>query len=228
MIKYFFIVGLMAVLLPTAISSVSVFADGEIGLFSGAPFDSDGQSISDNGNNAKMELMATNESHVHSIDYFSDGEMPLFGGSISDGESSSDNTRESFSPLSQREQTDEGVNTFESEEAKEGKPAVYIAPASSDSLTAMSHRISTDEIIDDPTMDINGEIQNNGSESIDFVKVTATFYDATGSVIGSDFTYTDPDTLEPGQSAPFKLTAGFGDDLPIDEVATIKLHVGGR
>lgn len=92
----------------------------------------------------------------------------------------------------------------------------------------MSHRISTDEIIDDPTMDINGEIQNNGSESIDFVKVTATFYDATGSVIGSDFTYTDPDTLEPGQSAPFKLTAGFGDDLPIDEVATIKLHVGGR
>jgi hypothetical protein len=77
-------------------------------------------------------------------------------------------------------------------------------------------------------MNINGEFQNSGAQSLDFVKATATFYEMNNQVIGSDFTYTKPDTLEPGQSAPFKLTAGFGDDLPIDEVATIKLHVGGR
>lgn len=77
-------------------------------------------------------------------------------------------------------------------------------------------------------MDINGEIQNNGTQSLEFVKVTATFYDLSNAVIGSDFTYADPHTLEPGQSGPFKLTSGFGDDLPVDKVASIKLHVGGR
>jgi hypothetical protein len=181
MIKYFFIIGLIAALVPTAISSVSVSADEEIGLFSKAPFDSD------------------------------------------DG----DSTSESFSPSSQSEQTDE-VNTFESDEAKEGTSAVFIDPASSDYLTILSQRISTDEILDEPTMDINGEIQNNGIQSIDFVKVTATFYDQSNSILGSDFTYTRPTTLEPGQSAPFKVTAGFGDELPVDEIASIKLHVNGR
>jgi hypothetical protein len=181
MIKYFFIIGLIAALVPTAISSVSVSADEEIGLFSGAPFDSD------------------------------------------DG----DSTSEFFSPPLQTRQTD-GVNTFESDEAKEGTSAVFIDPASSDSLTILSQRVSTDEILDEPTMDINGEIQNNGTQSIDFVKVTATFYDQSNSILGSDFTYTRPTTLEPGQSAPFKVTAGFGDELPVDEIASIKLHVSGR
>jgi len=90
------------------------------------------------------------------------------------------------------------------------------------------HRISTDEIFDDPTLDIDGEIQNNGTESLDFVRVTATFYDETNSILGSDFTYTEPNTLEPGQTAPFKLSAGFGDNLPVDEIASIRLHIGGR
>jgi hypothetical protein len=92
----------------------------------------------------------------------------------------------------------------------------------------LSHRISTDEILDDPIMDIDGEIQNNGTESLDFVRVTATFYDATNSILGSDFAYTEPSTLEPGQSAPFKLSAGFGDSLPVDEIISIKLHISGR
>jgi hypothetical protein len=108
---------------------------------------------------------------------------------------------------------------------KRKRQRFYIDPASLDSLTALCHRISTNEILDDPTMEINGEIQNNRTESLDFVKVTATFYDVADSVIGSDFAYTDPDNLEPGQSAPFKLTAEFCDDLPVDEVASIKLHV---
>jgi hypothetical protein len=106
-------------------------------LFSGAPFDSDGQSISGNGYYAKTELKATNESHVRSTDYFSDGERPLFAGSINDGDRRSDSTSESFSPPSQREQTD-GVNTFESEEAnKEETPMVFIDPASSNSLKVL-------------------------------------------------------------------------------------------
>jgi len=223
MIKDILIITVIAALVPTAMSSVSAPADAEIGLFSGIPFDSDGLSISDNGDDAKMELKATK----HSTDYFSDGEVPLFAGSISDGDRNSERSSESFSPPPQREQTDE-VNTLDGEEgSREGTPVVFIDPASSDSLTILSHRISSDDILDDPTMDINGEIQNNGTRTLDFVKVTATFYDTTNSVLGSDFTYTDPNTVESGQSVPFKLTSGFGDDLPIDEISSIKLRVDG-
>jgi len=127
------------------------------------------------------------------------------------------------------EQIEGGEDTNGSEDGSgQGSTTVNIDPASSDSLSMLSHRISTDEILDKPTMDINGEIQNNGTESLDFVRVTATFYDATNSILGSDFTYTEPNTLEPGQTAPFKLSAGFGDDLPVDEIASIKLHISGR
>jgi hypothetical protein len=77
-------------------------------------------------------------------------------------------------------------------------------------------------------MNINGEFQNSGAQSLDFVKATATFYEMNNQVIGSDFTYTKPDTLEPGQTASFKLTARSGDDLPVGEIASIKLHVSGK
>jgi hypothetical protein len=60
MIQYLFIISLMAALVPTAMSSVSVSADTEIALFSSDSY-SDGPSISGNGDNAKMELKSTNE-----------------------------------------------------------------------------------------------------------------------------------------------------------------------
>ena len=111
---------------------------------------------------------------------------------------------------------------------EDGAPTVVIDPSSSDSLPVLSHRISTDEMLDRLIMNIDGEIENNGTKSLDFVEVTATFYDATNSILGSDHTFTQPTTLEPGQTAPFKLTAGFGNNLPVDEIASIKLHISGR
>ena len=112
-------------------------------------------------------------------------------------------------------------------EGQGGEATVTIDPASLDSLSILSHRVSTDEILDDPTMDIDGEVQNTGTETLDFVQVTATFYDQSNSILGSDFTYTEPYTLEPGQTAPFKISAGFGDNLPVDDIASVKLHVDG-
>ena len=113
-------------------------------------------------------------------------------------------------------------------EGQGGEVTVTIDPASLDSLSVLSQRISTDEILDDPTMDIDGEVQNTGTETLDFVQVTATFYDQSNSILGSDFTYTEPYTLEPGQTAPFKISAGFGDNLPVDDIASVKLHVDGE
>jgi hypothetical protein len=124
---------------------------------------------------------------------------------------------------------DEELNGTE-EDTSDGQGdevAVTIDPASLESLSVLSHRISTDEILDDPTMDIDGEIQNTGTEALDFVQVTATFYDQSNSILGSDYTYTEPSTLEPGQTAPFKVSAGFGDNLPVDDIASVKLHVDG-
>jgi hypothetical protein len=69
-----------------------------------------------------------------------------------------------------------------------------------------------------------GEVKNGLSRSIDFVKVTGTFYDAGNSVIGTDFTFTDPSTLEAGETAPFDLSL-YTDAVNPGDVADYKLRV---
>jgi hypothetical protein len=61
MLKYILIMTVIAALVPTAMSSVSASAESEIALFSTASCDSNGLSITGNGDNAKMELKATND-----------------------------------------------------------------------------------------------------------------------------------------------------------------------
>jgi len=56
-----------------------------------------------------------------------------------------------------------------------------------------------------PAVEVRGEVKNFGSTCVASVKVIATFYDSQGRVIGSDFDYTDPDRLDPGQAAPFNI-----------------------
>ena len=45
------------------------------------------------------------------------------------------------------------------------------------------------------------------NKAIEFVQVTATFYDASNGVVGASFDYTNPSTLQSGQRAPFDITA---------------------
>jgi hypothetical protein len=52
---------------------------------------------------------------------------------------------------------------------------------------------------------IVGEVENNGSGAADFVQVSASFYDANGGIVGREFTYTDPSTIEPGMRSPFEV-----------------------
>ena len=59
-IRNILILTVIAALVPTAMSNVSASAAAEIALFSGVS-DSDGLSISGNGDTAKMELKATND-----------------------------------------------------------------------------------------------------------------------------------------------------------------------
>lgn len=50
-----------------------------------------------------------------------------------------------------------------------------------------------------------GEIQNGTPDSVTFVKATATFYDKNNNVVATDFTYTSPSDLSPGDKAPFEI-----------------------
>ena len=54
-------------------------------------------------------------------------------------------------------------------------------------------------------MHIVGEVINESYQLVRFVEITATFYDANNRVIGTDFTFTNPSTLQPGQRAPFDM-----------------------
>jgi hypothetical protein len=55
------------------------------------------------------------------------------------------------------------------------------------------------------SLHIVGEVINESFQPIRFVEITATFYDYNNRVIGTDFTFTNPSTLQPGQIAPFDL-----------------------
>jgi hypothetical protein len=51
---------------------------------------------------------------------------------------------------------------------------------------------------------IRGEVKNTGSVAAQYVKIIATLYDADGNVVSMDFTYTELDTILPGESSPFE------------------------
>ena len=60
------------------------------------------------------------------------------------------------------------------------------------------------------TLHIVGEVINESYQAVSYVRITATFYDSNNSVIGTDYTFTSPSTLQPGQRAPFDLTISEG------------------
>jgi hypothetical protein len=69
---------------------------------------------------------------------------------------------------------------------------------------------------------IVGEVLNEGSVPMSYVKIVATLYNAEGDVVGTGFTYTALDVIPPGGKAPF--------DLGTDEYAgfeSYKLQVQG-
>jgi hypothetical protein len=68
-----------------------------------------------------------------------------------------------------------------------------------------------------------GEVKNNGTDTIRFAKITATYYDVQNNTIGTDFTFTDPTDIPVGSSAPFDLLLQSSDIL--NEANMIKLHL---
>jgi hypothetical protein len=72
---------------------------------------------------------------------------------------------------------------------------------------------------------IVGEVLNKAPIEKTFVKVTATFYDDAKQVIGTSYVYTNPTTILPSDSAPFKLMIGSTDVSNINFINSYKLVV---
>jgi hypothetical protein len=72
---------------------------------------------------------------------------------------------------------------------------------SSNDLVLLSQRYNNERFGDE----IVGEILNNGTITAEFAKVSVSFYDENGAILGSEFTYADPSTISPGQRAAFTI-----------------------
>jgi hypothetical protein len=72
---------------------------------------------------------------------------------------------------------------------------------------------------------IVGEVTNQGSQKATLVKVSGSFYNSSNSVVAADFTYTDPQDLEPGQTAPFEITVNAP---AANEITSASLNVGSN
>jgi hypothetical protein len=64
-------------------------------------------------------------------------------------------------------------------------------------------------------MHVVGEIKNIGSIKTTYVKIIATFYDSSGNVVDCDFTFSNPDELDPGQVAPFDVMLTNEERIPL-------------
>jgi hypothetical protein len=58
-------------------------------------------------------------------------------------------------------------------------------------------------------------VLNSGTEYLDFVEISGTFYDGGGQVVGSEFAYTHVDFVGPGESAGFDLPLVDGGALGV-------------
>jgi hypothetical protein len=52
---------------------------------------------------------------------------------------------------------------------------------------------------------IVGEVTNNGPGVSHYTQISGTFYDDQNKTVAAEFTFTDPNDLQPGQSAPFDM-----------------------
>jgi hypothetical protein len=71
---------------------------------------------------------------------------------------------------------------------------------------------------------VSGQVVNQSGGAVEFVKVIGTFYDSAGTVVRSDFTYTELDEIPPGGTDTFELIIAEGGSAGI---ATYSLRIEG-
>jgi len=64
-------------------------------------------------------------------------------------------------------------------------------------------------------MHVVGEIKNIANGTATYVKIAATFYNSTGHVVATAFTFSDPSDLNPNQKAPFEVLLLYTNRVPL-------------
>lgn len=77
------------------------------------------------------------------------------------------------------------------------------------------------------SLQIVGEVLNQAPVVAKSVRIMATLYNQYGQVIGTDFTYTDPSDLSPGQWAPFNIIVQE-DSAPMYQMTNYALSIDWR
>jgi hypothetical protein len=65
---------------------------------------------------------------------------------------------------------------------------------------------------------IRGQVQNTGTTPAEFVKLVVTFYNASGNVVSTDFTYTTLDTIPAGETSPFETGTDYWPNFDYYEI----------
>jgi hypothetical protein len=97
------------------------------------------------------------------------------------------------------------------------------ASAQEQTVTVVSHSMRISSI---GSAYVVGEVKNglpNQDDVIRFVQVVGRFYDAGGSLIATDFTYTANDHVRPGEKSPFRLIVT--DESVVDRIENYTLTV---
>jgi hypothetical protein len=81
-------------------------------------------------------------------------------------------------------------------------------PTSTPSTSLKPQILSSSDYVDDlGYYVIVGEVKNTLSSNVDYVKIIATYYDSSHTVIGTEYTYTTVDVLKSNQKSPFELSS---------------------
>ncbi len=81
-------------------------------------------------------------------------------------------------------------------------------------LQILSHKLFTDSR---DYLHVVGEIKNNYPSTTTFVRIVGTFYDINNQIIGTQFTYSNPSDIRPGEKAPFVLVLS-SSSIPISQI----------
>ena len=72
------------------------------------------------------------------------------------------------------------------------------------------------------TDNIIGQVKNIGNGTAEFVQINFNLFNKKGELIGTEFTYADPDTLKPGQKSPFNM---YIDEKTGDKVKAFEVSL---
>ena len=72
------------------------------------------------------------------------------------------------------------------------------------------------------TDNIIGQVKNIGNGTAEFVQINFNLFNKKGELIGTEYTFADPDTLRPGQKSPFNM---YIDEKTGDKVKAFEVSL---